>query len=174
MPSPATCASHSGNFAGRPGFTFTAVLALGLGANTAIFTVVNAFLLRPLPYPEPDRLVAIAERTLSRGGDELISLSPGNLLDWQKQVTGLEQMTAFGTMPANLSSDKNRFEPERIQVCSCSGNFLATLRISPLVGRSFRPDEDRYGAPRMAIVSYNLWQRRLGGTFANLSGCTLG
>jgi hypothetical protein len=125
--------------------------------------VVNAFLLRPLPYPEPDRLVAIAERTLSRGGDELISLSPGNLLDWQKQVTGLEQMTAFSTMPANLSSDKNRFEPERIQVCSCSGNFLATLRISPLVGRAFRPGEDRYGAPRVAIVSYNLWQRRLGG-----------
>ena len=157
-------------FAGRPGFTFTAllVLALGLGANTAIFSIVNAFLLRPLPYAQADRLVAISEAAMGKGGRESMGVSPGNFLDWQEQAASLEQMTGFITGPASLSSPDNAFQPQRVLVCNCSGNLLATLRVSPLLGRAFRPEEDRFNAPKVALVSYNLWQQRLGGSPAIL------
>src|SRR5579863_8682393 len=122
----------------RPGFTLTAVLvlALGLGANTAIFSVVHALLLRPLPYPQPDRLVALAERVKGRGGEEGMGLSPGNFLDWQKQAAGFEQMTAYTTGPTNLSSPAGAFDPERVQTAYCSANFLSTLRVAPIAGRA--------------------------------------
>ena len=152
-------------FGGRPGFTLTAVLvfALGLGANTAIFSLVYSFLLRPLPFPHPDRLVALAERTAGRGGNENMGVSPGNFLEWQQQAGAFEHISAFLTGPVNLSSDSKAFPPERIAACSCSGNFLATLGTAPLLGRTFRPEEDRFEGPNVALISYRLWKERLGG-----------
>jgi hypothetical protein len=99
----------------RPGFTITAVvvLALGLGANTAIFSIVNAFLLQPLPYPDPARLAALFERDPvgPPGNDPYNSVSPGHFLDWQKESTSFEAIAAAASDALNLSSPKNLFEP---------------------------------------------------------------
>jgi putative ABC transport system permease protein len=148
-----------------PGFTLAAVLilALGLGANTAIFSLVNVFLLRPLPYKQPGRLVALFERTVV-GNEGYVSVAPGNFLDWQKFSKSFENLTAYSTGAFNLSSATNAFEPERIDGCGCSGNLFTTLGVAPILGRGFRPDEDRYGAPRVAVISYSLWQQRFGGS----------
>ena len=151
-------------FLKRPGFTVLAILilALGLGANTAIFSVVNAFLLRSLPFRDPDRLVALFERNVVN--DEPRNwVSPGNFLDWQKLSTSFEHIAAYTVEPFNLSSYTNSFEPQRIDGCACSGNVFSTLGVAPLLGRNFRPDEDRYGAPHVAAISYGLWQRHFGG-----------
>jgi len=129
-------------FARRPGFAVTAVfvLALGLGANTAIFSVVNALLLRPLPYPHAERIVALNEVMHGKGGAEGASLSPGNYLDWRAQSTSFDEIAASINRPANLSSDKQDFEPQRVGVCHCSANFSSLLGISPIIGRAMRPD----------------------------------
>ncbi|MBV9081188.1 MAG: ABC transporter permease, partial [Acidobacteriaceae bacterium] len=151
-------------FRKRPGFTALAVfiLALGLGANAAIFSVVNAFLLRSLPFKEPDRLVALFERNVVNYDESRNWVAPANFLDWQKLSTSFEQMAAYTTGPFNLSSSTNSFEPERIDGCACSGNLFSTLGVFPLLGRNFRRDEDRYGAPHVVAISYDLWQRRFG------------
>ncbi len=152
-------------FRKRPGFTVMAIviLALGLGANTAIFSVVNAFLLRSLPFKQPDRLTALFERNVVRNDVPYNWVSPGNFLDWQKLSTSFEQMAAYTISSVNLSSASNSFEPQRVEDCPCSGNLFSTLGVSPLLGRTFRSDEDRYGASHVAIISYSLWQRRFGG-----------
>src|SRR5215831_10722190 len=144
-------------FSQRPGFTFTAllILALGLGANTALFSIVNAFLLQPLPYPHPERLVSLFERKVVKD-EPRMSPAPGNFFDWQKLTTSFESMSALTTGAANLSSATNSFEPERIDVCNCSGNLPSTLGVTPVVGRRFRPDEDKVGAPHVALISYGL------------------
>jgi predicted permease len=148
-----------------PGFTLTAVLslALGIGANTAIFSVVNAFLLRPLPFAQPERLVAAFERNVLRDEQE-VSVAPGNFLDWQKTSTSFEQMAAYTTNAATLSADSPGFAAERVVLCMCSGNLFTALGVSPVVGRRFHPEEDRFGAPRLAVISYGLWQRQFGGS----------
>ena len=151
-------------FQKRPAFTITAVviLALGLGANTAIFSVVNAFLLRPLPYPQSSRLAALYERDVVE--KELYNwVAPGTFLDWQKLSTSFDSMSAYTLGPVNLSSPSSSFEPERIVGCACSANLFSTLGASPFMGRGFQPDEDRYGGPRVAVISYSLWQQRFGG-----------
>ncbi|MDQ2840976.1 MAG: ABC transporter permease [Acidobacteriota bacterium] len=152
----------------RPGFTFTAilVLALGLGANTAIFSLVNAFLLRPLPYKDPGSLTALFERDPVDfpGGDPFNYVAPGNFLDWQKQSTSFEQMAATACDALNLASPSNLFEPQRVDACLSSHTTFSTLGIKPVLGRGFRPDEDRTGAPHVAVISYSLWQRRFGGS----------
>jgi predicted permease len=152
----------------RPGFTVTAVLvlALGLGANTAIFSIVNAFLLQPLPYPNPSRLTALFERDPvgPPGNDPYNSVSPGHFLDWQKESNSFDEIAAAASDALNLSSPKNLFEPQRIDACLCSQSVFSTLGIPPALGRGFRSDEDRTGAPRVAVISYSLWQRRFGGS----------
>src|SRR5215470_15889104 len=152
-------------FAARPGFTATAVvvLALGLGANTAIFSVVNALLLRPLPYPNSERMVALNERMHGKAGEEASSLSPGNYVDWRAQSTAFDEIAASVGGPANLSSETHEFEPQRVNVCYCSANFAALLSVSPIVGRAMRPDEDHFGGSNVALISYNLWHQRLSG-----------
>ncbi|MBV9303978.1 MAG: ABC transporter permease [Acidobacteriaceae bacterium] len=151
-------------FRKRPGFTALTILilALGLGANTAIFSIVNAFLLRSLPFKEPDRLVALFERNVVNYDEQRNWVAPANFLDWQKLSTSFEQIAAYVTGNSNLSSSTNTFEPERIDFCACSGNLFSTLGVPPLLGRDFRSDEDRYGAPRVVAISYGLWQRRFG------------
>ncbi len=150
-------------FAKSPAFTLTAVgsLALGIGANTAIFTIVNAFLLKPLPYGQPDRLVTLSERSAS-GNDGVMSPAPGNLANWQESATSFESISGYTTQAMTLATDTPGFEPRRVIACACSGNLFATLGVAPFAGRPFAADEDRFGAPRVVIVSYGLWQRDLG------------
>lgn len=148
-----------------PGFTVTAVLsfALGIGANTAIFSVVNAFLLRPLPFPDPDRLVAVFERQVLGDEDEM-AVAPGNFLDWQQQSTSFEHLSAYRTFTATLTGASADVAADRVVTCACSGNVFSTLGVAPVVGRGFRADEDQFGALRTVVIGYDLWQRQFGGS----------
>ena len=148
----------------RPGFALVAilVLALGLGGNAAMFSVVNAVLLQPLPYADPQRLVTLFERDVV--GDEPYNVvAPANFLDWRKQAHSFEQMAASGETAFNLASATGSFTPERIDAAFCSANLFSTLGVAPLMGRSFRSEEDRPGGPRVVVISYDLWQHRFGG-----------
>src|ERR1017187_104227 len=148
----------------RPGFAIVAimVLALGLGGNAAMFSVVNAVLLQPLPFADPERLVALFERDIV-GEEPFNVVAPGNFLDWQKQARSFEQMAASGEADFNLASVTGSFTPERIDGSFCSANLFATLGVTPVLGRSFQNEEDRPGAARVAVISYDLWQHRFGG-----------
>jgi predicted permease len=148
----------------NPVFALVGILTLGLGigANTAIFSVVNTFLIRPLPYPEPERLAALWERNVV-SDEQQMGVAVGNFLDWQKSTTAFQQMSAYGFRILTLSSDSPGTAPERIGVCGCSGNLFSTMGVNPVIGRSFAPEEDRFGAPRVAVISYGLWQRQYGG-----------
>ena len=145
----------------RPGFTSVVigVLALGLGANAAIFSVVNAALLRRLPYPDPDRLVLLFERGLvtEGGGPNVVSLR--NFLDWRAQSTSFESMAAGRGFTFNLGADRN-FRPERVEAAVFTSGLFQTLGVQPIIGRGFRAEEDRSGAPSVALISYGLWQSR--------------
>jgi putative ABC transport system permease protein len=141
-----------------PGFTFVAVitLALGIGANTAIFSIVNAVLLRPFPYLAPERLVIVQER--ESGG--AFSPSYPNFLDWRAQNTAFEAISAVrGNESFNFTGTG---EPERLQGRLVSAEFFSTLGIKPLLGRDFLAEEDRSGATPAVILSYGFWQRRFG------------
>ncbi len=148
-----------------PGFTAVAVLslALGIGANTAIFSVVNLFLLRPLPFPQPERLAVLFERNVI-GNEQRMAVAPGNFLDWQKVSTRFEHISAQMTYTAVLSSEDPGRPPERLPACACSARLFSALGVAPAVGRSFLPEEDRNGARRVAVISHNLWQRQFGGS----------
>ncbi len=146
----------------NPGFTVVAVftLALGIGANTAIFSVVNAVLLRPLPYHDADKLMMF--NFLSRKGEELWFSSPAAHLHLRSQNTVFTDVAAWGndTWPANLTGDG---EPERLQGFKVSGNFFQTLGVEAAQGRTFVPEEDQAGNNRVVVISYDFWQRRYGG-----------
>lgn len=144
----------------HPGFTFVAVLtlALGIGVNTALFSVVNAVLLRPLPYAEPERLVQVYEANAQQGY-ERFSFSLANFVDHRDQQTGFEQMSAYFRRDANLTGAG---EPERVQVAVVSASFFPLLRVQPLLGRGFLTEEGTLGKHRVAVLSYGLWQRRFG------------
>ena len=155
-----------------PNFTMVAVtlLALGIGASTSIFTVVNAVLLRPLPYSESDRLVMLWETNprFQIAGDAL-PVTPGSFMDWREQNTCFEQVAAFGSSQLNLSGIG---EPEQVACSSVSGNFFELMRVAPLLGRGFSDADEKPGAARVAVISYALWQRRLAGA-ADAIGKTL-
>ena len=140
----------------NPGFTAVAVLtlALGIGATTAIFTVVYAVLLRPLPYPEPDRLVYIR-------GDTWGPFSSGReYLAWKDRSQTLSQIAAYIESQANLTGGD---EAERVTTGVASASFFRLLGVQPVQGRVFLPEEDRLGAPPVAIISHAFWERRFGG-----------
>jgi putative ABC transport system permease protein len=142
-----------------PGFTSIAVitLALGIGANTAIFSVVNAVLLRPFPYEAPERLVILQE---SISGGAGITVSYPNFADWRAQNTVFSTMAAVRSLESfNLTGTG---EPERLQGRIVSAEFFSTLGIKPLLGRDFLAEEDRPGATPAAILSHGFWQRRFG------------
>jgi predicted permease len=145
----------------RPGFTAIVVitLALGIGANTTIFSVVNAVLLRPLPYKEPDRLIRIWESNPGRGWPDFSASAP-NFKDWQKQQTVFEHLAAQEISTFNLAGDG---QPERIAAASITANLFPMLGVSPALGRSFLPEEEQVGRDRVVILSHGLWQRRFGG-----------
>src|SRR5437667_3377598 len=145
----------------NPGFTAVAVLtlALGIGANTAIFSVVNAVLLRPLPYKNPDRLVWIWENNLLKN-IPINPVSPGNLNDWRNESHVFASLSAWDGENFNLT---DHGEPERVLGAKVFADFFEVLGVQPALGRSFLPDEDRVGANPVALLSHGLWQRRLGG-----------
>src|SRR5262245_22398372 len=142
-----------------PGFTAAAVLslALGIGANTAIFSVVNTVLLKPLPYYDPQRLVWVSEKFPGRN-IELV-LSP-DYIEWKAQSNAFEHLIAFAPGAVNLT---RRGEPERLECVYATANLFPALGITPAVGRAFTPEEDRPGGAAVALLSYGLWLRRFGG-----------
>ncbi|HEX8076573.1 MAG TPA: ABC transporter permease, partial [Chthoniobacterales bacterium] len=147
----------------KPGFTLTAViaLALGIGANTAIFSVINGVLLRSLSYGNPDRIVMLWERNLTGTGTTTQNvISPSNFLDWQKQSTSFEQMAAVWDLRVNLTGGTG--EPEEIKVQCTSHQFFAALGVRPLVGRTFLPEEDTVGNDLVLVLSHELWKTRFG------------
>ena len=144
-----------------PAFTAIAVLtlALGIGANTAIFSVVNAVLLRPLSYGDPDRLVALTS-SFSTRGETNVQVSAPELNDYRREVAAFED--AAGAWPININLTGNG-EPERIAAAVVSPNFFRVLGVAPTLGRDFT-DQDAGGRiGYVALISYELWQRRFGG-----------
>jgi putative ABC transport system permease protein len=139
-------------------FTAVAVftLALGIGANTAIFSVVNELLLRPLPYRDADRIVMLWEVTPE--GRHQNTTSRANFRAWRSQNTSYENVAAFSDQRFNLTGDG---EPEELSVQMATPELFKILGVDPLLGRTFLPDDD--GKPPMAVLSYGLWQRRFGG-----------
>ena len=147
-------------FARSPVFTAVAVLslALGIGANTAIFTVVNAVLLRPLPFPEPDRLVQVWESQPTKGYSRNV-VNPMNFLDWRERTRSFEGMAAVAGRTTNLTGLGDLLALEGMQV---STEFFSILHVSPALGRAFIPAEGLPGQEHVAILSFGLWQSRFG------------
>src|SRR5881396_1569779 len=147
----------------NPGFTAVAVLtlALGIGANTAIFSVVNAVLLTALPYREPERIVMLwtDNPSLNLGFHELPP-APPDLLDWRRQAHSFEQIAAFRTRTADLSEEG---DPERLGGVQVTANLFSLLGAQPMFGRVFSTDEEQPGRDKVVVISHGLWQRRFGG-----------
>jgi putative ABC transport system permease protein len=144
-----------------PGFALTAVLtlALGMGANTVMFSVLNTVLLRPLPYSHPDRLVQIWE-TDSRRGDMHGVVSPYNFKDWLSQNQTFEQMSTYNFSSSVLTGQKT---PARFSTIFVTAGFFEVFKVAPLKGRTFLPEEDESGKPRVAVLNYGAWVRNFGG-----------
>ncbi len=143
-----------------PGVTLVALFALtlGIGANTAIFSVVNSVLLRPLPYPQPNRLVILWENQLNKGV-YAYPASPPNYKDWTEQSRSFDQMAAFREQPSVLTGGAL---PERIDAAVVTPQAFGLLGARTLRGRTFLLDEDQPGRNHVVILSYGLWQRRFG------------
>ncbi|HZS46042.1 MAG TPA: ABC transporter permease [Blastocatellia bacterium] len=143
----------------QPAFTTIVVLtlALGIGASTAMFSVVNAVLLKPLPYPESDKLVFVSERTQQ---SERTSIAWPNYADWRTQNHVFEKIGVYNFNSYNLTGDD---APERLQAGQATADFFAALRVNPSLGRFFTDDEDKPGAAPVVVLGYGLWQRRFGG-----------
>jgi putative ABC transport system permease protein len=145
----------------RPAFTVIALvaLALGIGANTAIFSLVNAVILRPLPYPEADRLVWVWGNF---SGSSSASVSPADYLDYRSQNKSFEQFAATMsvTAPATLTGNG---EPERLTASLVTGNYFDALGVAPALGRGFSLNNEKPGNEQVTILSYELWQTRFGG-----------
>jgi predicted permease len=151
-----------------PGFTLVAVLTLtlGIGANTAIFSVVYGVLLKPLPYPDPDRIVTVALLFPERN---IELLRARDYLDWRAQSQRFAQLACYDTIEINLTGSG---EAERLILGRVSTNFFPTLDISPLLGRGFLPGEDQPGGQRVMLLGQQLWQRRFSSD-PNIVGKTL-
>ena len=146
----------------KPGFTITAVvaLALGIGANTAIFSVINGVLLRSLSYASPEKIVMIWERNVT-GTNLQNVVSPGNFRDWQKQSTSFDHMAAVADQRVNLTGG-GRGEPEEIKAQLVTDGFFSALGVQPFTGRFFIPEENKTGNDLVIILSHQLWQNRFG------------
>jgi hypothetical protein len=142
-----------------PGFTAVAVftLALGIGATSTIFSFVNGILLRPLPYPEPERLVLI-EETAPKRGITSMGVSYPNFVDWREQNRVFTGVAVYGSRGITLTGGG---EPE-ILGATLSYNTFEVLGVTPVLGRTFRPEEDVAGQDDVVILSHGLWERRLG------------
>jgi putative ABC transport system permease protein len=147
----------------NPGFTVAGILilALGIGANTAIFSIVNAVLLRPLPFKDPDRLVQIWHVPPPKNfpGMTTFSVSAANYLDWQDQNHAFEQMAIYSFAGFTFS---NGDHPEALQGAAVSRDFFSVLRVQPILGRTFLPEEDQRGHDHVAILSNAMWKTHFG------------
>ena len=141
----------------RPGFTALVILtlALGIGANTAVFTVINAVLLRPLPFGEPGRLMAVWENDRVNAKPRY-AVAPANFVDWRDQTRAFEQVAAFTVGAATFSADGNAF---RVPGAVVTTNFFATMAVRPLLGDGFSPEQAVPGRHRVLVLSYDTWQR---------------
>ena len=141
----------------QPAFSAVAILtlALGIGANTAIFSVVNSVLLRPLPYPDSDRIMVLNE---SSGPGQDYSVALPDYFDWRNDNTVFEHLAATHKESRNLSGIRDR-DPERISCASVTRNFFSVIGVSPEIGRIFSEDEDKIGASPVVVISDRLWQR---------------
>ena len=146
----------------RPGFTAIAVitLAIGIGANTAIFSVINAVLLRPLPFHDSDQLVTLWERNPKQGYEQNPPAA-GNFVDWRDQNRVFAQMAIYApSRRFNLSLGD---QPERIYGAAVSSSLFELLGVRPVLGRNFSTEEEQPGNDQVAVISHNLWQRQLCG-----------
>jgi putative ABC transport system permease protein len=151
----------------HPGFSVIAVLslALGIGANTAIFSVVNAILLKPLPFKEPQKLVLLWEDQSSIGFPRA-EVAPANYVDWKTQNQVFADVASLNWKNFNLTGDG---QPERLLAHGVSANFFPLLGVQPIIGRNFSVEEDKPGSEKVAILSYALWQGRYGGELSVLN-----
>ncbi|HEU5153121.1 MAG TPA: ABC transporter permease, partial [Gemmatimonadales bacterium] len=144
-----------------PGFTLAAVLtlALSIGATSAIFNVVNSVLLRPLPFADAGRLVFLQEADHPDAVDQAFPVSPGDFLDWRDRNRVFSEIGAIQTVGFNLAGEGS---PERISGAAVSASVFPMLGVTPALGRGFTTEDDRAGAPRVALLSHGLWQRQFG------------
>ena len=147
----------------RPSFTLIVVLtlALGIGANTTIFSAIDAVLLNPLPYKDPDRLMVVWETNKQLGPEmwDRNEAAIGNFLDWRSRNQVFDQLGALFDTDMNLTGVG---EPQRIKSCVVTTNFFQVLGVQPMLGRSFLPEEEKPGSPFAVILSHDLWQRQFG------------
>lgn len=147
----------------RKSWSFTIVvvlcLALGTGATTAIFTVVNGVLLRPLPYPDPEQLVRIYDQVTIDKRSWIGAVPSANYLEWRRENTLFEQLVAYDPANMNLASDGR---PERLSAVRATANLFTVLRVNPALGRGFLPSDDNPDAPAVAVLSDALWRGRFG------------
>src|SRR5262245_865466 len=149
------------NLIKRPAFTLIAVvtLGIGIGANTAIFSSIYSLLLKPLAFPELDRVVTIWDKNPSRGVRHN-EVTMANYLDWRAQTQSFEQLALYRWLSANLTGGD---KPERVQGFLVTANFIDVTGVRPILGRNFTEEENQPGKSKVAIISYSLWQRRFAG-----------
>jgi putative ABC transport system permease protein len=148
-----------------PGFTAVALaaLALGMGATSAIFSVVDAVLLKPLPFRDPQRLLVVWESNPTQNLKEMF-VTPGDFLEWRNQTRALEALAAISDVHVNLTGGPNgHIDPEELRAERVSSSLFPLLGVQPVVGRAFSSDEDQPGRTDYALLSHSLWQRRFGG-----------
>jgi putative ABC transport system permease protein len=148
----------------NPGFTFIAMLtlAVGIGANSAIFSVINGVLLRPLPFAEPDRLVMLwTDNPAWDVGLHELPMTNSDLPEWRANAKSFEQIAAFQSNPTDLSDDGN---PQRVGGVDITANLLPMLGVNPVLGRGFAAEDETPGQDRLVLISHALWQQRFGGT----------
>lgn len=140
-------------------------ISLGIGANTAIFSVLNGVLLEPMPYPDSERIVTIWEDFSAKGGPELEFMEVPNFFEWKSREDLLDSLAAYSFGSANLVMQG---EPEQLAAASVSRDFFAVFGTEPILGRTFSPEEDRPGGEKVVALSYELWQRSFGGSSSAL------
>src|SRR6266536_372712 len=148
----------------KPAFTgiATITLGLGIGANTAIFSVVNAVLLRPLPYPHSEELVLLRERLVGPSGFESGSVSYMNYLDWRAAQRSFADLALVRTEGVNVSASDSASPPERIRAARITANYLSVLQVAPRIGRDLVEKDDVPGAGKVVLISERLWRNRFG------------
>ena len=145
-----------------PGFTAIAILtlALGIGANTAIFSYVDAWIIKPLPYSNPEQLIVFSAHDTKKGWTSENVTSTADFFDFQKQNTSFQQVAGWSTWNFNLTGDG---PPEFVEGGRVGRNFFDTLGVKPILGRTFTPDDDRSGAARVVVIGQGLWRTRFAG-----------